>query len=224
MADNFLERQYNDYLAQKAAKDKAKTAKWRQQLKAYKEKLAQQKPAEPQNLLADGVVKLRALEPTDLDLLYEWENDTRLWAVGSTLAPFSRAALWKFLQESTGDIYASHEVHFVVETIDSTPVGMLDLFGFDAHNSRCEIGVHIIPSHRRKGYALRALEIVKRYVFMHLGVNQLYATIPAFHAASVALFDRANFSEQHLMPQWVRQGGEMVDAVIAQCLKTNYTN
>lgn len=46
MADNYLERQYEDYLAGKAAREKARRIKWQKQLKAYKEKLAAQKQAE----------------------------------------------------------------------------------------------------------------------------------------------------------------------------------
>ena len=33
---------------------------------------------------------LRALEPEDLDFLYEMENDESLWEVGSTNVPYSR--------------------------------------------------------------------------------------------------------------------------------------
>jgi hypothetical protein len=36
---------------------------------------------------------LRPLEPEDLDQLYRWENDTRLWENGSTVTPFSKFAL-----------------------------------------------------------------------------------------------------------------------------------
>ena len=34
-----------------------------------------------EKFLDDGVVSLRALDPTDLDLLYIWENDTSLWLI-----------------------------------------------------------------------------------------------------------------------------------------------
>ena len=30
--------------------------------------------------LEDEVIRLRALEPEDLELLYRWENDSALWA------------------------------------------------------------------------------------------------------------------------------------------------
>ena len=38
-------------------------------------------------------IRLRALEPEDLDELYQIENDRRLWDVGLTNVPYSRFAL-----------------------------------------------------------------------------------------------------------------------------------
>lgn len=45
MADNYIEKQYDAYLARKAAKENAKKAAFRRQLKAYKERLAREKAA-----------------------------------------------------------------------------------------------------------------------------------------------------------------------------------
>lgn len=36
-----------------------------------------------ETLLNDGTISLRALEPSDLDAMIRWENDTRLWSTGS---------------------------------------------------------------------------------------------------------------------------------------------
>lgn len=46
MADNYLERQYDAFLAKKAAAAKAKKLAWQKQLKAYKAKLAAEKSAQ----------------------------------------------------------------------------------------------------------------------------------------------------------------------------------
>ena len=40
-------------------------------------------------MLKGKYVKLRAIEPEDVDLIYEWENDFELWNVSETLKPFS---------------------------------------------------------------------------------------------------------------------------------------
>ena len=50
--------------------------------------------------LSDEEIRLRALEPEDLEVLYRWENDSTLWEVGNTLAPFSRYALKRYIAES----------------------------------------------------------------------------------------------------------------------------
>ena len=38
-------------------------------------------------------VRLRAIEPEDLDTLYKIENDRTLWGIGPTNVPYSRFAL-----------------------------------------------------------------------------------------------------------------------------------
>lgn len=43
MADNFLEKQYADYQARKAAQANAKRLAWQKKMKAYKERLATEK-------------------------------------------------------------------------------------------------------------------------------------------------------------------------------------
>jgi hypothetical protein len=49
MADNFLEKQYADYEARKAAQAKAKRLAWQKKMKEYQARLAKQKAATPDN-------------------------------------------------------------------------------------------------------------------------------------------------------------------------------
>ena len=44
-------------------------------------------------LLENDKIKLRALEPDDLDLLFSVENSSDLWGISNTLTPFSRDLL-----------------------------------------------------------------------------------------------------------------------------------
>ena len=45
-------------------------------------------------------VRLRALEPEDLDFLYTTENDTNFWKVSNTQVPFSRFLLKQYIENS----------------------------------------------------------------------------------------------------------------------------
>ena len=50
------------------------------------------------NVLETDLIRLRALEPEDIDTLYKWENDTRIWKMSNTVAPFSRYTLRRFIE------------------------------------------------------------------------------------------------------------------------------
>ena len=70
----------------------------------------------------EDALKLRALEPEDLDFLYSIENDAELWDVGNTNVPYSRFSLNNYLLSSSSDIYADKQVRLVMEDKDGTPV------------------------------------------------------------------------------------------------------
>ena len=55
-------------------------------------------------------VRLRAMEPEDLDILYRIENDMSLWDVGNTNVPYSRYALHDYIAHASHDIYAVRSV------------------------------------------------------------------------------------------------------------------
>ena len=51
-------------------------------------------------MINDDIIRLRALEPEDLECLYQWENDMDLWEVSDTLTPFSLFTLKKYIPPS----------------------------------------------------------------------------------------------------------------------------
>ena len=61
-----------------------------------------------------GIV-LRALEPSDIDLLYQWENDKKIWQGSNTLVPFSRYILKQYIENSYKDIYEMKQQRFMID-------------------------------------------------------------------------------------------------------------
>ena len=49
-------------------------------------------------MLTGELVKLRALEKSDLDFLYKWENDTDIWKVSNNVLPFSKDTIAQFIE------------------------------------------------------------------------------------------------------------------------------
>lgn len=141
-----------------------------------------------------GKIRFRALEPDDLDLLFEWENDAEIWEVSNTYEPFSKYILARYIKESQRDIFESKEVRMIIETLDGKAVGAVDLFDFDPFHLRAGVGILIHDKiDRRLGYATDALSLLCQYSETHLHLHQLYANIGEDNEPSIQLFGNNGF-------------------------------
>lgn len=160
---------------------------------------------------------LRALEPQDALLLYEWENDPHIWAQGCTLAPYSLKQLRDYTENYDGDIYSARQLRLMIVADDTgETVGTVDLYDFDPVNSRCGVGILVAPPHRRKGYALKALEDVAEYCRTRLSLHQLWCVAGADNEASRSLFTRAGYKASGCLQSWLRTADRYTDAYIYQ--------
>lgn len=167
------------------------------------------------------MIKLRALEPIDVDTLYRWENDPAVWDAGSTLAPYSRKQLWDYIDSYDGDIYSAKQLRLMItvpisDSDKNETVGTVDLYDFDATNSRCAVGILISPQYRRKGYALAALDAIAQYCKTRLSLHQLYCIAGAANHPSRALFEKAGYGISGRLRSWLRSADTYTDAYIYQ--------
>lgn len=168
------------------------------------------------------LVTLRAPEPSDLDMLYELENDSSAWETGCTAAPVSRDLLRRYIESAETDITATRQLRLMIVSREShETVGAVDMFNVDILNRRAEIGIAVTAAHRRRGYALKALAAIAAYGRRYLGLHQLYATIASDNAASRALFARAGYKTSGRLQSWLlRRDGVYEDAYICQLMLT----
>lgn len=172
-------------------------------------------------MLETSTHRLRALEPTDVILLHNWENVSSNWWLGSTLTPYSQATLLKFA-EGDHDIYKDKQLRIMLDYKDPEhiwkTVGAVDLYDFDVRNLRAGVGIVIDENEWRKGHALAGLMLVCDYAFKHLGIHQLYAEIPADHLSSKNLFCKAGYIECELRKDWVKGIDKWCDVILLQLL------
>ena len=97
-------------------------------------------------LLYTDEIRLRALEPSDVDVLMRLENDEELWENGIVTGPFSRFQLERYIAENTNDIYVDGQLRLVIEHCSGSVAGVIDLCTFDARHSRAEVGIVVLIS------------------------------------------------------------------------------
>ena len=134
-----------------------------------------------QNIMKYQQISLRAMEPEDLELFYEWENNSSYWVISNTIAPFSKFTLKRYLKNSHKNIYETGQLRLMIDQIDEkVTIGTIDIFDFDPFHKRAGLGILIADeAYRRKGYGSMSLKCLTDYCFKTLQLHQLYCNILA---------------------------------------------
>ena len=150
-------------------------------------------------------IYLRALEQSDIAILYNIENDTSIWKVSNTLTPFSKTILEEYVKVAHQDLYINKQVRFMI-CLNNTneAIGTIDLFDFDPMHFRIGLGIFIFDTFREKGYAKQAIELIKEYTFNTLLVNQVFCNISKSNTNSIKLFENCDFIKSGIKKQWNR--------------------
>lgn len=176
-------------------------------------------------LLDNENIRLRALEPEDLDALYRWENNTDSWGVGYTLAPYSRFVLKEYIEQSHRDIFDLKQLRLMIECKnDEQVVGMIDLFDFDPAHRKAGVGILLDSEFRGKGIATEAVRILSVYAFSFLKLHQLYAHIPVTNEESLKLFKRCGFIETGRLTDWLYVSDGYKDVLVMQLIYQSDSN
>jgi len=161
-------------------------------------------------------VRLRAMEPEDLELLYQIENNEEAWSVGVSNVPYSKYVLRDYIASSHNDIYEDGQVRLLIENADGITVGVLDLVNFDPRSQRAELGIIILKAHRGKGYGQAAIRRIFDHSRQVLHLRQIYAYVDVGNKDSIRCLTSVGFKETALLRDWFFVQGEFKDAVIMQ--------
>jgi diamine N-acetyltransferase len=166
---------------------------------------------------------LRAIEPSDIDLLYNWENDHDVWRVSNTITPYSKYILQKYIENSHLDIYQTKQLRLMIDLADKAKkhktVGAIDIFDFDPYHLRAGVGILIGGRQdRNQGIASDALHELILYAFQVLGLHQLFCNITIDNIASLHLFEKVGFSVTGKKKDWIKYKKDYVDELILQLI------
>ncbi|SHI95140.1 GNAT family N-acetyltransferase [Pseudozobellia thermophila] len=166
-------------------------------------------------------INLRALEPDDLDFLYELENNPEVWEISGTTAPYSRFLLKQYLENAHRDIYEVKQLRLCICDQDGTALGLVDLFEFDPKNRRAGLGIVVLDEERRnKGIGSEAVQVVLDYAFKVLDLRQVYANVLEENLRSIHLFKKLGFEQVGIKKDWILSEGNYKNEILFQKLQT----
>ena len=143
-------------------------------------------------MLKERKISLRTLESTDLDFLFNLENDLSLWKISGTERTFSEEELSNYIQHAKQDIAISEQFRFVID-LNGIPIGCIDLYEYSWEKENAGVGIVVLEKYRRKGFAKQALKALISYAWNELRLKQLYTNIFSDNRASILLFTSFGF-------------------------------
>ena len=160
------------------------------------------------------------MEPTDLNVLYELENDESVWEISNTITPYSKYVLKQYLDNAHRDIYEVKQLRLVVcEIASEKAVGFVDFFDFEPKHRRIGLGIVIFSEeNRRKGYASEAITLCCNYGFQHLDLHQVFANITSDNKKSVHLFEKLGFQKIGEKRDWILSNGSFKNELLYQLI------
>ena len=168
-------------------------------------------------------VRLRHLEASDTDSLYEIFSDRealRFWG----FLPFTeRAEAAKLLAE----IHESFRQKTLFQwgialAADDRVIGTSTLFRLDEQSRRAEIGYILDRRQWGKGLASEALTALLDFAFREMNLHRIEADIEPRNAASVKIIERLGFvREGFLRERWI-VGNEVQDSLFYGLLRSDW--
>lgn len=162
---------------------------------------------------------LRALEPEDLQALYQLENDPAMQACTSSPGFLSHEVLRQYIRSQAGqNAFETGQLRLAICRKDNPHqlIGTVDLFDISATDRRAEVGIAVLPPYRRGGVARTALSLLRDFAYTHLGLHQLYALTTAANVASCALFLGAGYEHTATLKSWFYKAQKYDDALVFQ--------
>jgi diamine N-acetyltransferase len=164
-------------------------------------------------------IYLRALEPEDLEFLYQLENNMDVWEISGTVTPYSKNVLQFYLENAHRDIYDVKQLRLVICSQDKEPLGLIDLFDFDPKNKRAGLGIVIVDEkNRNKGIGAESIGLLCNYAFEVLDLKQLYANILEENRGSIHLFEKMGFKSVGVKKDWIFSNGQYKNEILFQKL------
>jgi len=168
-------------------------------------------------------VFLRVLEPSDIDRVYKWHNDTTLY---QTLVGrhhyVSRSTVEKWLAQK-GE-FSHQEISLAICLIDTQEhIGNIYLKDIDPYNRHAFL--HILigdPEHRQKGFGFQAVSSLLDYAFNKMGLHRIGLHLLSDNYVALKFYKKCGFLLEGTMKKHVFKDGVFKNVVIMGICRDDY--
>jgi RimJ/RimL family protein N-acetyltransferase len=159
-------------------------------------------------------VYLRALEPSDLDRMWKWHNDSGLYEmlVGA-FRHVSHAAEEAWIRQKAA--YSQTEIQLAICLKEGDQhIGNINLRSIDWVSRHAQVGVFIgEEDHWSKGYGQQAMRLILRHAFNDLGLRRVHLIVLDDNDRAIRAYEKCGFIVEGRLRQHAYKQGKFRDLI-----------
>ena len=171
-------------------------------------------------MIEGKLVRLRALEPADVERAYTWVNDREVTAYLMLRYPMSRAQEEKYLSEASSEGSSFPDVRLAIETKDGVHIGMCGLHRARPEDRGAELGIMIgDKSFWSNGYGTDTMQTLVRFAFEQMNLHKVALGVFEFNERAQACYRKCGFVEEGRFREEYFQDGRYWDVIRMSILR-----
>ncbi len=166
-------------------------------------------------------VKLRAMEPEDMEMYRRLVNDPEVeHGVPGWGFPVSTIDQMKWFEATRAD--PTKKSFTIIELATGMPVGVYTVHNLDWHNRSCLTGYKLIPEGRGRGLAFDADTAFAKYGYDELGMHRITGAVIVTNAKSRNVIHKGPTSFEGLRREAVYKNGQWYDVIETGTLENEW--
>lgn len=174
-------------------------------------------------MLTGKLVRLRAIEPTDLERIQVWINDREVTQWLSARYPLSMAQEQRWLEGVASRPHAEG-ITLAIETLtEDRHIGSISLTRKSVESRNAELGIMIgdKPSWNA-GHGTDAILTLLTFGFDEMNLHRIQLSVLDTNARAIACYRKCGFKEEGLLREDVYKAGRYHDMVIMSTLEQDF--
>lgn len=174
-------------------------------------------------MIQGALVRLRPLEPSDLEACLRWLNDPEVTRTLAARYPISRVQEREWLEAASRPDPRAGRLTFAIETPDGRHIGNCGIHRVEWENRVCEIGIVIGEKDCwDQGYGTDAVRALVRFAFQEMNLHRVELNVFAFNPRAVACYRKCGFVEEGRKRHAVYKGGAYHDVIVMGLLREEF--
>lgn len=172
-------------------------------------------------MLKGTLVNLRAVEPNDYRLLWQWVNDPEVmvyWGRPGNTESLSEVSRLEETQAARGT-----SRKYIVETHDGLAIGQVDYYDLNWQARSAWTSIMIAdPGYWGGGYGTDAMRTLLKYLFTQLGLHRVSLSAHVSNARAIRSYEKNGFAIEGTLREWAFFDGAWVDGVLMSVLDRDF--